>query len=103
MNKPSSNPSKPAAGSAHPIGRDPLLEWMKANGEPLSRERYLALAYPEGAPNPLPAELEAGLPRELTRPSSPDEETEADGVRAEALRRSKVRRVLSAPRGQTPD
>ena len=47
------------------IGMDPLLEHMKAQGIPLTREKYLELAYPLGAPEPLPAELEQALPLEL--------------------------------------
>lgn len=55
------------AGSAPQTGRDPLVDWMKANGEPLSVRRYLELAYPEGVPSPLPPEIEADLPSELSR------------------------------------
>lgn len=43
-------------------GPDPLLEHMKARQIPLTRKNYLDLAYPEGAPDPMPGELEALLP-----------------------------------------
>jgi hypothetical protein len=43
----------------------PLLETMKANGIPLTRENYLNLAYPDGVPDPMPAELEGEIPLDL--------------------------------------
>ena len=44
---------------------DPLLDYMKRHGLPITRESYLALDYPDGPPDPLPAELEQGLPPEV--------------------------------------
>ena len=41
---------------------DPLLDWMQKNGQPLTRERYLAL---NGTPEPLHPEMEASLPPQL--------------------------------------
>ena len=41
---------------------DRVLEYMKALNLPLTRETYLALAYPEGVPNPLSPEQEADVP-----------------------------------------
>jgi hypothetical protein len=38
---------------------------MRRRGEPLTREQYLAQAYPEGVPNPLSAEEEMEIPEEL--------------------------------------
>lgn len=63
--KPESNSTTSPAASIPLTGSDPLLELMKAQGTPLTRQNYLALAYPQGAPDPLPAELELGLPPEL--------------------------------------
>lgn len=56
------------AGSGRLTGQDPLLDWMKANGEQLSARRYLELAYPEGVPDPLPPDVE--IPDELTGAST---------------------------------
>ena len=36
--------------------------YLAKRGIPLTRENYLRYAYPEGAPNPMPAELEMALP-----------------------------------------
>ena len=44
---------------------DPIVARMKARGLPLTRKVYLELAYPDGAPDPLPGELEAAIPDEL--------------------------------------
>jgi len=52
-----------ASGTQH--GSDPLLELMKQQQIPLTRQNYLALAYPEGVPEPWPAELEETLPQEI--------------------------------------
>jgi len=38
---------------------------MRSRGIPLTLENYLALAFPEGTPDPMPAELEATIPLEL--------------------------------------
>lgn len=43
-------------------GTDLLVEYMIKKGIHLTRENYLDMAYPEGAPDPMPAELEAMLP-----------------------------------------
>ena len=48
-------------------GSDHVLDYMKARGLPLTRETYLALNFPEGAPEPLPQELEQLLPLELRK------------------------------------
>jgi hypothetical protein len=53
-------------GFKTPPGSDTVLEVMKQEGIPLTRENYLAMAYP--TPEDVPewsAELEAELPREL--------------------------------------
>ena len=58
------SPNSPG-GSTRQTGLDPLLEHMKARGIPLTRKHYLELAYPDGVPEPFPAELESELPPEL--------------------------------------
>lgn len=47
-------------------GSDPLLDHLLKKG-PVTRESYLTFAYPDGVPDPLPAELEAQLPRPLQK------------------------------------
>jgi hypothetical protein len=73
---------------------------MQKRGMPLTRESYLMRAYPEGVPKPWTAELEEGLPEELQDYRQFDlpeaEETEEDGIRAEALRRLRVLRMSEA-------
>jgi hypothetical protein len=46
-------------------GGDPLVDWMRRHRIPLTRERYLGLAYPTGLPEPWSAELEEQLPPEI--------------------------------------
>ena len=46
-------------------GLDPVLEKMKQDQTPLTRENYLNLAYPEDVPTPWPAELEETLPQQI--------------------------------------
>jgi hypothetical protein len=41
---------------------DPLIAFCAARGLPLDREIYIALAYPQGKPDPWTAEHEAELP-----------------------------------------
>ena len=43
-------------------GNDLILQHMVAKKMPLTRETYLNLNYPEGAPNPMPAGLEMEIP-----------------------------------------
>jgi hypothetical protein len=47
---------------------DPVIAHMRIESIPLTRENYLALAYPDGLPAPWTAELEAELPEELRTP-----------------------------------
>ena len=54
----------------HVPGNDPLIELLKELGQPVTRENYLAWAYPDGIPNPWTAELEAELPEELQHSGS---------------------------------
>jgi hypothetical protein len=44
---------------------DNLVTWMEKNNIPLTRERYLNLAYPEGEPDEWSAEQESMLPTEI--------------------------------------
>ena len=44
---------------------DPVLARMKARGLPLTRAVWLELSFPDGVPDPLPAELDAAIPAEL--------------------------------------
>lgn len=46
---------------------DPVLNHMVRRGLPLTREVYLELAFPDGAPDPMPPELEGELPEEFQR------------------------------------
>jgi hypothetical protein len=66
MRKPA--PSAPPAVSSGQTGQDQLLQEMQRLGIPLTRENYLDAAYLGEAPEPLPAELEEQLPRELQKP-----------------------------------
>jgi len=43
----------------------PLVDWMRRHDIPVTRENYLALAYPEGLPRPWTMEHEMELPAEL--------------------------------------
>jgi hypothetical protein len=45
--------------------RDPVVEMLLKHSIPVTRENYLNLAYPTGAPDPMPAELESMLPEDL--------------------------------------
>lgn len=58
----------------------PILEQMKLDGVPLTREGYLALALPDEDPDePLDPELEAQLPRQFRmEPVAKDEEESED-------------------------
>lgn len=60
--------SSPSQETSTPLGgSDHVLDYMKALGLPLTRENYLALNFPEGAPDPLPQELEQLMPRDLPK------------------------------------
>jgi hypothetical protein len=47
------------------VGEYPLIEMMLRHGIPVTRASYLELNFPEGVPDPLPAEEEAELPEPL--------------------------------------
>jgi len=59
-------------------GHKPLLMWMKQQRIPITREAYLALAYPDRPPDEWTAELEAQLPASLQRPFTPEGVPAAD-------------------------
>ncbi len=44
---------------------DSIIEFLKSIGGPITRERYLGMAYPNGVPDDWGAELEMELPEEL--------------------------------------
>jgi hypothetical protein len=44
------------------IMEDILIVWMEEHNIPITRERYLSLAYPEGEPDPWTEEDEMMLP-----------------------------------------
>jgi hypothetical protein len=44
---------------------DYLVAWLKEEGRPLTRNVYLAIAFPEGEPDPWTAEDEMMLPKEI--------------------------------------
>ena len=67
MKTPSSPPSASLETSMPPVGSNHLLDYMKANGLPLTRETYLDLNFPEGVPDPMPAELEMEIPKMFRR------------------------------------
>jgi hypothetical protein len=46
---------------------DYVLQQLKNSNIPVTRENYLALAYPEGLPEDWGAEGEAGLPEEIRK------------------------------------
>lgn len=50
--------------SKTPAGSDPVLDWMKEKGLPLTRETYLATAMLE---EPLDPELENELPEQFRK------------------------------------
>lgn len=50
---------------------DPVAQVMVDAQIPVSRASYLAVAYPDGLPEPWTAELEAQLPPELQQPVAP--------------------------------
>ena len=65
-------PARTQTGQS-PSGSDLTLDWMRENGVPLSLQNWLDLNYPEGAPDPLPAEVAATIPPEIRQlPSRPE-------------------------------
>lgn len=52
---------------------DPVIQMLTQQGTPVTRENYLALAYPFGMPEEWTAELESMLPEELQYHEAVDE------------------------------
>ena len=50
---------------------DFLVTWLREQGIPLTRDVYLAIAFPEGEPDPWTAEDEMMLPKELQEGAEP--------------------------------
>lgn len=46
-------------------GVNAIAAHLAKRGIPLTRENYLRFAYPDGAPGPMPAELEMELPEKI--------------------------------------
>jgi|KBSSwiStaDraftv2_1062776.scaffolds.fasta_scaffold04981_5 hypothetical protein len=46
-------------------GPDPIVEGIKRGGIPVTRQNWLDLAFPDGAPDPIPGELLQTVPPEL--------------------------------------
>ena len=67
MRKPETKPLNSPEESTSQVGSDATLEFMKRKGMPLTREKYLEQAYPEGTPDPWTAELEAELPEQFQK------------------------------------
>ena len=49
----------------HLAGSDPTLARMLKTNQPLTLQTYLAMNYPDGVPDPMPAELLAEVPYPL--------------------------------------
>jgi len=63
--EPRTGSSPPSGTPTHPPSGDPGLDWMIANGEPLTRANYLSIFFPEEDPEHLDGELEALLPEQF--------------------------------------
>lgn len=81
-------------------GRDATLARMLKMNRPLTMETWLRMEYPQGIPR-LTAEILAGVPAPLRAAAEP--ETESEGMRAEALRRLRARRLSQAQPAPTRD
>jgi|HubBroStandDraft_4_1064222.scaffolds.fasta_scaffold1488032_1 hypothetical protein len=59
------------------MAKDYVLEMMKEEKLPMTREQYLALAYMGNPPEPLSAEEEAELPEQFQLDEDDEDENEA--------------------------
>jgi hypothetical protein len=59
--------------------KEPLLDYMKKNGIPETRQNYLSLNYFGQIPDPLPAEDEAELPAKIRYEKQDDKPIEEKG------------------------
>jgi hypothetical protein len=94
MKKPDSKSSNLVDALTPLAGKDATLARMLKMNRPLTMETYLRMEYPQGVPK-LTAEVLAGVPAPL-RVAAPSVETETDGIKAEALRRSQARQLSKA-------
>ncbi len=62
------SPKMPLNESPNPVGSDPVLESLMDRNVPPTLENYLALAYPDGVPDPMPEEQRVAIPRFLLDP-----------------------------------
>lgn len=62
---PEEAPSPPASQPRE--GSSPTLDYMRAKGIPITRKNFLELNFPDGVPDPMPAELEQEFPEEVRR------------------------------------
>lgn len=76
-------------------GSDATLAYMLKMNRPLNLETYLEMEYPEGIPKTLSSEQLAMIPEPLKR-AYDNQETEKDGMKAEALRRLQVLQMFKA-------
>ena len=61
-----SSPSQGESTSQH--GTDLILQYMKRNSIPLTRENYLELNWPDGTPDPMSVEHEMEMPEMFRLP-----------------------------------
>ena len=101
MKKPDSKSSNLVDALTPLAGKDATLARMLKMNRPLTMETYLKMEYPQGMPR-LTEEVLAGVPAPLRAVAqSAEPETESDGIKAEALRRSRVRQLFKAPPAPT--
>lgn len=68
------------------VGEYPLIEMMLHHGIPVTRESYLSLNFPDGVPDPLPAEEEEQLPEPLQlNPEAKDRPVPSSSSQAERI------------------
>ncbi|MGZ5120589.1 MAG: hypothetical protein ACXWCW_26815 [Burkholderiales bacterium] len=89
----------PKSSAPRPLpmrGSDPVVEHLKRRGLPVTRENYLNWAYPEGAPDPMPGELEAIVQDALKNAALPEGYNEEGLAESEAWQKH---RHKQRPRG----
>jgi hypothetical protein len=62
---PEEDPSPPASWPYG--GSSPTLDYMRANGIPITRKNFLELNFSDGIPDPMPAGLEQEFPPEVRK------------------------------------
>ena len=101
MKKPDNKSSSLVDAFTPLAGTDATLARKLKMSRPLTMETWMKMEYPQGMPR-LTAEVLAGVPAPL-RAAAQSAETEADGIKAEALRRSRVRQLFKAQPAPTRD